>query len=206
MRCQASSEVSRTEASSGGEMPAMLKRTSMRPCSARVREYIACTRASSVTSASCVTNSPALRSTPTTVAPSAANSSQVAAPIPPAAPGTTHTLPPSRPSATFEHAAPLVVGDDLVEQALLGPPVVEVVPPDRLTERALGELARLPQLDRLAQRGRARLRLGLRGGVPDERGPGVGAVLDAVEPRGEQRRIAQIWGDVGARDAPLAPP
>ena len=37
------------------------------------------------------------------------------------------------------------------EQALLGAPVVEVVLPHRLAERTLRELARLPQVHRLAQ-------------------------------------------------------
>ena len=36
-RCQASSEVSSTDASSFGEMPALLKSTSMRPNSSRAR-------------------------------------------------------------------------------------------------------------------------------------------------------------------------
>ena len=36
-RCQASSEVSSTDTSSGGEMPALLKSTSIRPNSSRAR-------------------------------------------------------------------------------------------------------------------------------------------------------------------------
>ena len=39
-RCQASSEVSSTEESSVGLMPALLNRTSMRPSSSRARSYI----------------------------------------------------------------------------------------------------------------------------------------------------------------------
>ena len=39
-RCQASSEVSSTDTSSGGEMPALLKRTSMWPNSSRARAYM----------------------------------------------------------------------------------------------------------------------------------------------------------------------
>ena len=39
-RCQASSDVSSTETSSGGEMPALLKSTSIRPNSSRTRVYM----------------------------------------------------------------------------------------------------------------------------------------------------------------------
>src|SRR5262249_33227680 len=110
-------------------------------------------------------------------------------------------MPTTGASATLEHAAPLVVSDDLVEQALLGAAVVQIVLPDRLAERALGELARLPERDGLAQRRGERLGLGLRVGVADQLGPRVDAVLDPVEPGGEQRRIAEIGVDVRPWDA-----
>src|SRR5262245_46479779 len=52
------------------------------------------------------------------------------------------------PSAALEHAPALVIGDHLVEQPLLGAAVVDVVLVDRVTERLLGELAFLPEVDR----------------------------------------------------------
>src|SRR5262249_22181827 len=58
----------------------------------------------------------------------------------------------ARRSAALEHARPLVVRHDLVEQALLGLAVVEVVRPYVLAESLLRERALLPQLDRFAQR------------------------------------------------------
>src|SRR5215211_6627391 len=109
-------------------------------------------------------------------------------------------------SAALEHPAPLVVRDHLVEQALFGPTVVEVVLPDGVAEGPLGEVARLPEVDRLAQRRGERLRLGLLVGVADELRPRVDSVLDPVEPGGEQRRVAEVRIDVGARDPALDPP
>src|SRR5439155_16836627 len=106
-------------------------------------------------------------------------------------------------SATLEHAPALVVGDDLREQALLGPAVVEVVLPDFLTERALGELAALPEIHRLRERRREGLRLGGLVRVADQLRPGIGCVLDAVEPGGDHRREAEVRVHVGARDAAL---
>ena len=54
--------------------------------------------------------------------------------------------------AALEHAALLVVRHDLVEQALLELAVVQVVLVDRVAERLLGEVALLPEPDRLAER------------------------------------------------------
>src|SRR6476660_8082270 len=84
--------------------------------------------------------------------------------------------------AAFEHAPPLVVGDDLVELLLLVAPVVEVVGVDRLTECLLGELAALPEPDRLAERRRERLGLPGLVGVALELRAGVGLALDPVQP------------------------
>src|SRR3954453_20244164 len=97
-RCQASRLVSSTDTSSGGEMPALLKSTSMRPNASRVRAYISITASSSVTSAAIDMRpgAPSTRSTPTTIAPSSSNRRADSAPIPPAAPVITHTLPASR--------------------------------------------------------------------------------------------------------------
>src|SRR5437868_15229649 len=67
-----------------------------------------------------------------TRAPSAENSSAASRPIPPAAPVITATLPSSL--ATFEEPLPLIGGDDLVEQRLLRPRVVEVVIDDVVAE------------------------------------------------------------------------
>src|SRR4051794_35203129 len=99
-RCHASSDVSSTEPSSVGEIPALLNRTSTRPSSARTRAYMSRTAASSVMS-TCSGSSPgapSARSTPTTRPPSRANASALAEPIPPDAPVITHTLPSRRPA------------------------------------------------------------------------------------------------------------
>src|SRR6266536_3599823 len=107
-RCQASSEVWSTDASSLGEIPALLNSTSMPPNSWLARAYMPRTWSSSVTSA-WRARSPAasgVRSTPTTFAPSSENSRAVSAPIPPAAPVITHTFPSSRTVTSAGHPAP----------------------------------------------------------------------------------------------------
>src|SRR5215208_3771973 len=88
------------------------------------------------------------------------------------------------PSAAFEHAAALVVGDHLVEEPLLRAPVVQVVLPDGLTEGPLGELAALPEVHRFAQRRRESLRLGGLVRVALELRAGVRGILDPVEAGG----------------------
>src|SRR5205823_12919580 len=92
---------------------------------------------------------------------------------------TPHQSPVRRPrSSALEHAAPLVVGDDFVEQALLGATVVEIVAPDLLAERGAGEVAALPQLDRLSQARGERFGAPCLIRVAAELGAGLGAVCD----------------------------
>src|SRR3954465_9857112 len=101
-RCHASSDVSRTEPSSVGEMPALLKSTSTRPSSARTRAYMSRTAPSSVTS-TCSESSPGApeaRSTPTRRAPPGGKRGALGPPIPPDAPVMTHTLPSTRPGTS----------------------------------------------------------------------------------------------------------
>src|SRR5207245_1307827 len=95
------------------------------------------------------------------------------------------------------------VGHHLVEQALLGAPVIEVVAPHLLAESTPGKIALLPDVDRLTQRGGKSLGLAGRVGVADQLGTGIAGVLDAVQSRGEQRREAEIRVDVRARYAAL---
>ena len=98
-RCHASSDVSSTEASSFGEMPALLNSTSSLPYDSRARAYISRTASSSATSQASARSTPSkssVRSAPTTVAPSARNSAAVSRPMPPAAPVMTQTFPASR--------------------------------------------------------------------------------------------------------------
>src|SRR5439155_17812631 len=111
-----------------------------------------------------------------------------------------------RPLTALEHATALVVRYDLVEESLLRSPVVQVVAPDALAEGLAGELALLPQVDRLAKGRRERLGLCLGIGVPDELGARVGPLLEPVEPGREQRRVAEIGIDVGAGDPAFDPP
>src|SRR5205085_2713807 len=87
-RSHTSSEVSSTDASSGGPIPALLNSTSIRPSSSRTRAYVADTLLSSVTSAWSASSPTecSSKSTPTTLAPSRANTS---------APAITQTFPSS---------------------------------------------------------------------------------------------------------------
>src|SRR6185437_16846175 len=72
-------------------------------------------------------------------------------------------------------------------------------------EGLAGELAALPQIDGFPQRRGEGLglRLGVR--VADELGPRIGAALDAVEAGRQQRRVAEVGVDVGARYPALDP-
>src|SRR4051812_6216479 len=135
-RCQASRPVSSTDTSSGGEMPALLKSTSMRPNASRVRPYISITASSSVTSAAIAIRpgESSVRSTPTTIAPSSSNRRADSAPMPPAAPVITQTLPARRSGIGF--AGRVVDGFHLgVVLERVGP---ELAPDARLLEAAEG--------------------------------------------------------------------
>src|SRR3954463_11337187 len=94
-------------------MPALLNSTSMRPNASRVRPYISITASSSVTSAAIAIRpgESSVRSTPTTIAPSSSNRRAASAPMPPAAPVITHTLPARRSGIGF--AGRVVDGLDL---------------------------------------------------------------------------------------------
>src|ERR671933_142899 len=88
---------------------------------------------------------------------------------------------------TLEQPFPLVAGDDLVEQPLLGAPVVEVVVDDTVSERGAGNRAALELGDRLAQGRGKPLRVRLVR-VSFQRRRQLELLLDSVQPAGEQRR------------------
>src|SRR5688572_28220841 len=108
-RSQASTDVSRTEASSSGEMPALLYRTSIPPNRAAVASIIARTFVSSATFARNANASPEQRpavssaasrltSAAHTRAPSSVNTIAASRPMPPPAPVITQAFPSSRPA------------------------------------------------------------------------------------------------------------
>src|ERR687891_2705220 len=78
----------------------------------------------------------------------AAGSSQA----PQRTPGSAYDVIPMRGLATLEHPLALVAGDHLVEEALLGTGVVEVMVDDVLAERGAGHRSALERVDRLPQR------------------------------------------------------
>src|SRR4051812_27798538 len=108
-------------------------------------------------------------------------------------------------SATLEEALPLPAGDDLVEDALLGAPVVEVVLDDIVTEASARDRARVERGDRLAQRRREALRVRLVR-VPLDRRRRLEPLLDPVEAGGDQRREREVRVHVAAGNARLDPP
>src|ERR687891_648882 len=128
----------------------------------------------------------------------AAGSSQA----PQRTPGSAYDVIPMRGLATLEHPLALVAGHDLVEEALLGTSVVEVVLDDVVPERSSRHRPALERVDRLAQRvGEA---LGVRlVGVAFEGRWQLELVLDPVEAGCEQGREAQVRVDVAAGDARL---
>ena len=98
-RSQTSLDVSSTDASSGGEMPALLNSTSTDSYSARTASNMPRTASSSATSQASARSVPgdsSWRSTPTTVAPSSLKRRTVSAPMPLAAPVTMQTFPSRR--------------------------------------------------------------------------------------------------------------
>ena len=110
-RSQASSSVSRTDASSSGEIPALLKSTSMRPKRSRASRVQRADRVlvGDVGDDGVVAAGVGRTSTPTTRAPSRAQAGAVAAPMPPAAPVTTATLPVHAPGHQLPSVAMKIV-------------------------------------------------------------------------------------------------
>src|SRR5262245_59890676 len=105
-------------------------------------------------------------------------------------------------SGALEVALSFPVGDVAIEEPLLGTRVVEVVVDDLVAERGARHRAMLQRGDRVAHRAREPVRLRLVG-VPLERGSEPQLVLDAVEPRGDDRREGEIRVDVAAGDPGL---
>src|SRR5260221_1905295 len=114
----------------------------------------------------------------------------------------TYVVMPTKGLATFEHPLALVARHGLVEETLLGTRVVQVVVDDLVAEQRACNRAALEPRDRVAQRAREPLDVGLVR-VPNERRPELELLLDAVEARGEQRREREIGIRVGAWDARL---
>src|SRR5258708_18729192 len=93
--------------------------------------------------------------------------------------------------ATLEHPLPLVLRYDLVEQALLGARVVQVVVDHLVAEQRSRNGPAFQARDRLAHRRRKALDVGLIG-IALERRPELEPLLDPVETRGEQRAAREI--------------
>src|SRR5687767_4371730 len=91
----------------------------------------------------------------------------------------------------LEEPLALVAGDDLVEEALLGARVVQVVVDDVVAERRARHRPLLERRDRLAQGVREALGVRLVR-IPFERGRQLELVLDPVEPGREERGEAQV--------------
>src|SRR5437764_2351682 len=104
--------------------------------------------------------------------------------------------------ATLVQALALVAGDDLVEQALLCPRVVQIVVDDVVAERGPGHRPPLQRLDCLTERRRKALRIRLVR-VPLQRRGQLEALLDTVEAGRDQGRKGQVWSDVAARNPRL---
>src|SRR5260370_1935297 len=182
----------------------------MRPYRFSVSAYIACTLLGSLTSAvkksaarhAAAVFSPASRPTSArqTRAPSAENRIAASRPMPRAAPVMTATFPSSLP--TLEEPLPLIRRDDLVEQRLLRARVVQVVVDHVLAERGARHLAFLQRRDRVAQRVRESLDVGLVGVALELRRQRQ-LLLDPAQARREQRGKAQVGVDVRARDPRL---
>src|SRR5881397_1159255 len=111
--------------------------------------------------------------------------------------GSTYVVMPTNGLATLEHPLALVARHDLVEQLLLRARVVEVVVDDLVTEQLPRDGAALELADRIAQRVREALRVGLVR-VALERRFELELLLDAVETRCQQRRESEVRIRVGA--------
>src|SRR5579862_6028022 len=116
--------------------------------------------------------------------------------------GSTYVVMPTTGLATLEHPLPLVRRDDLVEEALLGARVVQVVVDDLVAEERARDRSLLERRGRVAQRVREALDVRFIR-VALERGPELEPLLDSVEPGGEQRREREVRVRVGAGDPRL---
>ena len=113
--------------------------------------------------------------------------------------------PDQRLHARSKHPLALVAGDDLVEEALLGARVVQVVVDDLVAERLAGDRAE-PRAPSIASRSVCGKRFGVRlVGVALERRRQLELVLDPVQPGGEHRGEREVRVDVAARDPRLRP-
>src|SRR5438105_8492897 len=106
--------------------------------------------------------------------------------------------------ATLVQPLAFVARDDLVEQTLLRTRVVEVVVDDVVAERRAGHRSLLERVGRLTERRGKALRVRLVR-VALERRRQLEPLLDAVEPRRDQRRERQVRVDVTARNPGLDP-
>src|SRR5262249_33776814 len=108
-------------------------------------------------------------------------------------------------SDALEEPLPLVARHRLVEQALLGPRVVEVVVDDVVAERLAGHAGALELVDRLSERRRDPRDVAALVGVPLDLRRGVELVVDPVQARRDHRREAEVGVDVRARNPRLDP-
>src|SRR3954447_6557078 len=99
--------------------------------------------------------------------------------------GSTYVVRPTMGLATLEHPLALVVRHDLVEECLFCARVREVVVDDLVAEEPPRDAALLEPLDRLAQRVREPLRVGLVR-IALERRRQLELLLDPVQPRPEE--------------------
>src|SRR6266404_2356834 len=108
-------------------------------------------------------------------------------------------------SDPLEVAGALNIGDARVQLALLGASEVEQVIGHGVAERPADERALLERARGLGQRAGhlGEVRRGI--GVARECRPGLDLVLEAVEPRGQERRVDEIGVGVRARDPALHP-
>src|SRR5436309_10016330 len=182
----------------------------MRPYLFSVSAYISCTFFASLTSAakknaarqSDAVFSPASRPTSATHtrAPSDEKRSAASRPMPPPAPVMTATFPSSLP--TLEQPLPLIAGNYLVEQGLLGARVVQVVVDDVVAERLAGHPALLEARDGVTQCVGETLHVRLVG-VALELGREGQLLLDAAEARRQEGGETEVRVHVRARDPRL---
>src|SRR6187551_3957008 len=108
-------------------------------------------------------------------------------------------------SDPLEVPLPFPVRDEAVKEPLLGARVVEVVVDDLVPERGARHRPRLERGDRVAQRRREPLRVGLVC-VALERRRRLEVLLDPVQARRDQRREGEVGVDVAAGNPGLDPP